>query len=132
MASKKKSKLYISKGERPNVNQKILNSMRRERVPSTISLLKKRDKRTQIILRPQDKKEKELRVKYMKEDSTFQEANRLYGYYGKCGLTWGAAIQAVKTEYVEKLREKWNPKLKAWIRDQKKKSPMELRAHFIS
>jgi len=132
MTEKKKRTSSFSKGERPNVNQKILNAIKREQIPSTRSLLMKRDKRTQIILRPQNKMEKDLRVRYIEEDSTFQEANKLYGYYGKCGLKWSQAIQAVKTDHIEELKEKWNPRLKTWIRDQKKKSPMELRAHFIS
>lgn len=108
-----KSKGYLSKGQRPNVSKKTRKLVRKERNEIT-DLLQSRAKRDQVVLNPQNKKEKELRTKYLIEDEVLFKAGQLLFKYSKCGLTKAAAVMAVKTDRVNNLTQKWSKKLIEW------------------
>lgn len=121
MAKKKggKSKGYISKGQRPNVSKKNRVKGGVNPVDSKIqSLLKKQ----QVIEKPQNNKEKELRKRYIKEDEIYIEVARLLNRFGVCGLQKSTAVQAVITEKIEDLNKKWSKILSEYNEAQKKKA----------
>ena len=100
---------YISKGQRPNVSRKILNSMRRERRenPSVKSMFQKSDHRRLILSRSKDKSIAELHRKYVEEDRVIASANNIFLKYKSAGIKWAACIQAAKTDYLGQLEMKY-------------------------
>jgi len=116
MASKKKSSNYTSKGQRPNVSNRIRKAVKRNSTISPTALITKHEKRLQVMFNPQNTKERELAIRYRAEDEIATETQRLMSRFGKCGLTRSAAIMAVKTDYKDKLTRKWAPILREWNR----------------
>jgi hypothetical protein len=74
--------------------------------------------RTRIIDRPQNAQEKVLRDKYLKDNDVESRAAQLLNQYGEAGLQRAAAIQAVKTDKIDLLLNKWNPRLSEFKRVQ--------------
>ena len=114
----KKLKHYVSKGQRPNVSKSIRKLVKRNSLPSVEDTLKSYWKRYQVINNPQNKKEKELGKKYVKEQEVSVEAQRLVNRFGRCGLTWAEAVRAIKTDFKDNLLKKWAPILRDWNKKQ--------------
>ena len=55
-------------------------------------------------------KDKELQERYAKEKSIKKQAQDLYSRYGEVA-TWGACVQAVKTDWVSSFHNKYGPLL---------------------
>jgi len=67
--------------------------------------------RTRVIDRPQNAKERSLRDKYIKENDIESRSAYLLNRFAEVGLKKAEAIQAVKTDKVETLTNKWTPRL---------------------
>lgn len=117
MAKGKKSsgKHYTSKGERPNVSAKIRNALRRDRRarPNVDDMIRSWSARQEIISKPRGEKQRELRERYIAQEDVQYQAHKLYDQYRDAGITWAACVQAVKTNFVEYLHNKWSPRIKA-------------------
>ena len=122
MARGKSSKKgnYVSKGQRPNVNKKLLNTMNREKSFDVNAVMTSINKRAQVIAKPQNDTEAKLAKRYMAENIVDIEVFRLLNTYDCCGLTKAGATQAVKTKRVEDLVKKWRPILVKWKKAQEK------------
>lgn len=113
MAKRKaQRKKNVSKGLVPNVNGKLLNTIRHERKASPSDLLKSEAKKDLTLRKPQNDKERELGKRYRKEKETNTEASKLYNRFSDAGVTWAGCVQAVKTNFTEQFMDKWNKKLK--------------------
>lgn len=55
-----------------------------------------------------DQKSKDQYAKYLEKQSIVNEAEKLYKKYKRAGCTYGACVQAVKTNWVSNLTQKWN------------------------
>ncbi len=117
MASKK-VKHYVSKGQRPNVSKRTRKLVKRTSLVSAEDTLKSFWKRNQVINNPQNKREKELANKYVKENEVKIEAQRLLNRFSRCGLTWAEAVGAIKTDFKDRLLQKWTPILRDWNKKQ--------------
>lgn len=116
----KKTK-YVSKGQRRSVSKITRKAIRRERPISAENLLRSYAVK-EAIMGSYSGKDKRLATKYIAELEIKTEASRLINRFGKCGLIWGAAIHAVKTNYTEKLTKKWNKILRKWAEEESKKT----------
>ena len=74
--------------------------------------------KTRVIDRPQNAQEKILRDKYLKDNDIETRAAHLLNQYGEAGLKRAEAFQAVKTDKVDTLINKWNPRLSEFKRVQ--------------
>jgi hypothetical protein len=74
--------------------------------------------RTRVIDRPQNAQERILRDKYLKTQDVETRAAQLLNQYGEAGLQRAEAIQAVKTDRVDLLTNKWSPRLTEFKRVQ--------------
>lgn len=119
--AKNKNSTYVSKGQRPNVSRKTQKAVRTERKASNdVRAVLQRDARRSLIKSSYSKEDKILAERYKEEDKIHIEASRLYNKYSKAGLTWSAAVQAVKTDFVESLNKKWVKRLRSWNEEQRK------------
>lgn len=118
---KSKGKHYVSKGQRPNVSQKLRNAVRSERVVSSESLLQRARNRALIIAKPLNDKQRELKVRYLKENEAIVAATRLYNKYSFAGMTKAAAMHAAKSNKIKEVEEKWAPIAKKVMEDNRKK-----------
>lgn len=111
MAKGKSVNSYISKGQRPNISRKICNDIRRRRRadPLIEDILKRYFHRKEIIDKPRGKKQHELRDRYIEEERLSLQAFKLTDQYREVGLSKAEAMQAVKTNYTERLHAKWSP-----------------------
>lgn len=120
-----------SLGKRNTTNQKTLNAMRKETGETIRSLLDRNRTRNRIIWSPQNAAEAKLKDRFQEQNRVELEVCKLLNHYGKCGMVRATAVQAIKTNYVDKLNEKWGPKLKAWLKKQEKLTIMERRVHIV-
>ena len=116
-----KAKKYVSKGQRDSVSKQTRKAIHRDRDTSVKSLLQSFAVK-EFTMTSQNKKDKKLAEKYKAELEIKTGASRLINRYGKCGLTWAAAVQATKTDYTETLTKKWNKILREWSKEQAKKT----------
>lgn len=112
---------YVSKGQRRSVSKATRKATRREQPVSAKRLLQSYAVK-EFIMGSYSGKDKRLATKYTAELEIKTEASRLVNRFGKCGLTWGAAVQAIKTDYTEKLTKKWNKILRKWAEAESKKT----------
>ena len=121
---------YISKGERPSVNKETKKIVRRARLANrpVEDILKSLRYKDRVIAKPQNKKEEELKKKYLEQNRINARAEDLLSRYGKAGLTRAGAVQAVLTDTVASLIQKWKPRLSAYIAQQKE---YEKRLHSL-
>lgn len=137
MAKRKggKSKGYISKGGCPSVNKKLRNAIRKERIPTPTSMAQSVAFREKIIKSPKTPEERILKKKFEKDDEIITEASRLWNNFRVAGMTWAAAVQAVKTEKTEEIKTAWQKRFRAWVKQQekeKKLSPLEVLAYEMT
>ena len=116
-----KAKKYVSKGERNSVSKSTRKAVRRDR-PATVATMLQSYKVKEFVMDSFNPKDKRLSNKYSNELIIKTEACRLFNRFGRCGLTWSAAVQAVKTDFVENLTKKWNKILREWAKEQSKKT----------
>lgn len=112
---------YTSKGERPNVSKKTLKDMKRFRVQNRplADILASFNHRRRVIAKPQSDKERKLKERYIEEDNVFYVSGSLLQRFSCAGLTKAEAVQAIKTDMVPSLVNKWKPRLSAWVNAQK-------------
>lgn len=117
MAKGKRSsgKHYQSKGQHSNISRWLKNANRRDRRenPTPEQNFQSSEHRRRVIASPQNAKERELKEKYLAEAMIENQCRELLKKYGAAGLTRAGAIQAIKTDYVSTLTEKWNNRLAA-------------------
>lgn len=112
MGKKRSSgKHYVSKGERPNINKKTLLAVRRDL--SFERILQSEKHKSRVIQKPQSEAERALRLQYLETERVENKAQGLLKRFEKFGLTRAAAIQAVKTDCVSQLLDKWQKKKNA-------------------
>jgi len=123
MPKRKKSDHYTSKGQRPNVNKKIRNMVRKHRLENRpIEDVLKSMKFKQIIIKSaKTPKEKAMREKFLEEKRIESACDSLLQKYGEAGLTRAEVIHAVKTDYISTLENKWLSRKKIWTSQQEKK-----------
>ena len=114
-------KKYVSKGQRSNVSKSNLK-LRNGEKPSVNSLMTSYLKKLQVITKPQNKKEQELKIKYLAEKEKDYEVSKLLNKFNICGMTKAAATQAVLTKKVDLLIKKWSKILTIYLEEEKKKS----------
>ncbi len=114
---------YTSKGQRRNVARKVRNAMKvaRRLNPPMEDVIKRMDFRNEVINKPRGPKQRELQDRYVEEDRIEHQAGKLMEQYREVGLPRSAAVQAVKTNYIEQLHGKWGPRLKAFRESAKNK-----------
>jgi hypothetical protein len=115
MAKKSSGTNYVSKGDRPNLARKTRNMLRRDRRenPAVEDVMRSYAVKQEIIAKPRGDKQRELRERYIAEEDTHYQALKLFEQYKEAGIKWAACIQAIKTNFVEHLHNKWSPRLKA-------------------
>lgn len=114
MVKKKSSIKYVSKGERQNVNEKLLKSIRRDKKKSIEDLLKAHFHRVRVIDKPQNKEESKLRARYIEENDVAAKSQRLMNTFSECGLTRAEAVFAIKTQREKELTKKWKVRLSVY------------------
>lgn len=125
MAKGKKSKgnHYTSKGERKSISRwaKLANRKERRANPTPAQIAQREASIKQIIHSPKNASERITRERLLAKQKVESYAEDLLKSYGEAGLTRAAAIQAVKTDFVPSLKEKWNKKLGEWKQNNTKK-----------
>lgn len=125
MAKGKKSsgKNYTSKGQRKNISRwaKLANRRERRANPTPDQIAQREESIRQLIHSPRNDSERKVREKLLAKQKVESYAEDLLRSYGEAGLTRAEAIQAVKTDFVPSLKEKWNKKLGEWKKNNTKK-----------
>lgn len=97
-----------------NVGRKLLNDMARERrAHPAIEDIQKRAAHRSFIMARHEKSLQPLRERYENEEMVNTRANQLFYQYRAADVTWGACVQAVKTDWVPQFHSVWSPRLKA-------------------
>ena len=115
--NKSDKKQYISNGLVPNITRSVVLGMRRDSRNPIDSMMRRARSdahKNKIIDRPQNAAQRALAEKYKKE---FQERDRIYSLMNQfrhVGLTEGAVIQALRTNWEGKLIEKFSEKAKGY------------------
>lgn len=112
----KNSSGYISKGERRNVSRRTILDIRADHRanPDWKDVMKSQAVKAEVIRNPKGSHQKELAKRYIMEERIEAQAGKLLDQYDKVGMKRGAAIQAVKTNFVEQLHMKWGSILKEY------------------
>ena len=124
MPKRKKSGNHsVSKGERPNVNKKIRNMVRKHRLENRPleDILRSTNFKKAVMQSAKTAEEKRLREKYLEDERVEKACSDLLGKFGESGLTRAGAIFAIKTNQVTSLEDKWLSRKKIWISQQQKK-----------
>ena len=109
---------YVSKGGKEGrPSRKLVNSIRRDKrnfvvvdMQTIRSMTAKEDFYRELSKR-RDQKSKDQYAKYLEKQSATGEAEKLYKKYKKAGCTYGACVQAVKTNWVSNFTQKWNQRV---------------------
>lgn len=108
-------KKYVSKGGlegRPS--RKLLNAIRRDRRNfvvvdmQTIRSMTAREDFYRELAKRRDQKSKDQYAKYLEKQNIVEQAQKLYKRYSRAGCTYGACVQAVKTNWITNFTQKWN------------------------
>jgi hypothetical protein len=111
-----KKSAYISKGERPNISRKVVLGMRRDSrnpIDDMFSLARSDAHKRKVMDRPQNAEQRALAAKYKQEFQDRERVQTLMNQYGHVGLTEGAVIHAIRTNWEDKLINKFMAKAKA-------------------
>lgn len=120
MAKGKKSsgdKKMSKGGTTGRPSRKITNAIKRDRRSfklvdmETIRSMTAREDFYRELAKRRDQKSKDQYAKYLEKQSLVNEAEKLYKKYKKAGCTYGACVQAVKTNWVVNLTQKWNQRV---------------------
>lgn len=118
---KKSSKHYISKGQRPNVSaytRKLVRKFRFLNRPIE-DVLKSMTHIDRVIAKPFNKKEKELKERYLEQRMVESKCYEVMNRFSKAGLTRAATIMAIKTDQIPELINKWKPRMAAFVAQEK-------------
>ena len=95
-------------------SRKITNAIKRDRrkfifvdIQTFRSMTAHEDFYRELAKR-RDQKSKDQYAKYLEKQSVINEAEKLYKKYKRAGCTYGACVQAVKTNWVSNFTQKWN------------------------
>ena len=106
-----------------NVGRKLLNAMAKDRRENpTWEDLQKRAAHRRFIMSRHEKSLQPLKERYEYEEMVSTRANQLFNQYKASGVTWGACVQAVKTDWVSQFHEVWSPRIKAIREDEQAKT----------
>ena len=103
MPKRKKSGNHsVSKGERPNVNKKIRNMVRKHRLENRPleDILRSTNFKKAVMQSAKTAEEKRLREKFLEDERVEKACSDLLGKFGESGLTRAGAIFAIKTNQV--------------------------------
>lgn len=118
MAKGKKSrKKYVSKGERPNITAstiKLVRNYRKLNKPIE-EVLKSMAHIDRVIEKPFNKKEAELKKRYVEKRTIEAKCYEIMKRFSRAGLTRAATIMAIKTDQVSMLINKWKPRMTAFV-----------------
>lgn len=95
-------------------SRKITNAIKRDRRKfifvdmQTIRSMTAHENFYRELAGRRDQKSKDQYAKYLEKQSIVNEAEKLYKKYKRAGCTYGACVQAVKTNWVSNLTQKWN------------------------
>jgi|TARA_Y100000289_G_scaffold62659_1_gene72210 beta-phosphoglucomutase-like phosphatase (HAD superfamily) len=95
-------------------SRKITNAIKRDRRNfvlvdmQTIRSMTAREDFYRELAKRRDQKSKDQYAKYLEKQSVINEAEKLYKKYKRAGCTYGACVQAVKTNWVSDFTQKWN------------------------
>lgn len=105
---------YTSKGGLGGkVGRKTVNMMRRARRSGELVDMAvldgwaAREKYWKELSTRRDQASKDRYAKWAKEESIKHEAYKLYRSYKSAGCTYGACVQAIKTNWLTQFNEKW-------------------------
>ena len=111
-------KKYVSKGGKEGrPSRKLLNAIRRDKRNfivvdmQTIRSMTAREDFYRELSKRRDQKAKDQYAQYLEKQKLVTEAEKLYKKYQKAGCTYGACVQAVKTNWVSNLTQKWNQRI---------------------
>ena len=118
---------YVSKGQRRNISRWLRNARRKEnrKNPSLESYMQGFEHRKRIISSPQNAHEKNLRNRYLEQMTIETKCTELLGQFGEAGLTRAEIIQAIKTDYIPTLVDKWRGKKSVWTSQKKKEKTVD-------
>ena len=109
---------YTSKGGLGGrVGRKTRNMLRRARRSGELtdeSVMRgwvAREKYWKELSTRRDQKSKDRYAKWAEEEKIKLEASKLYRTYKPAGATYGACVQALKTNWLSQFTEKWNKQL---------------------
>jgi len=120
MAKGKKSsgvKKVSAGGTTGRPSRKITNAIKRDRRSfkfvdmQTIRSMTAHENFYRELAGRRDQKSKDQYAKHLQKQSIIAEAEKLYKKYKKAGCTYGACVQAVKTNWVVNLTQKWNQRV---------------------
>jgi len=109
VATPKKKEAKISAHSVSKLYKKLARHDRSE-YAKLDSLFQSTRLRTRVIERPQNAQEKILKEKYLKTQDIENRAAHLLNQFGETGLKRAEVIQAIKTDRVDNLINKWNPR----------------------
>ncbi len=95
-------------------SRKITNAIKRDRRKfifvdmQTIRSMTAHEDFYRELAKRRDQKSKDQYAKYLEKQSVMNEAEKLYKKYKRAGCTYGACVQAVKTNWVSNFTQKWN------------------------
>ena len=118
---------YVSKGQRRNISRWVRNARRKENRenPSLEACIQTFEYRKRVISSPQNVQEKKLRLRYLEQQTIETKCTELLKQFGEIGLTRAEAIQAIKTDYISTLVDKWRGKKSVWISQKKKEKTVD-------
>jgi len=105
-----KGTAYVSKGERRNVSRTTRNMMRRYRKAS-FNARSDTDKRAHRDLIMNKMGNQEAKDKIIVRERNESIALQIFETYKEVGITWGACMQAAKTDWVSELHYQWSQTL---------------------
>ena len=109
MGKKASGTTYVSKGQRPSVQ--LANAVRRDgraNGGNMRSIFAKAKHREDVLAKHGNNAAKE---KILEQDRIETLASQLFETYESAGITWAACVQAVKTDFVSELHQKWANRL---------------------
>jgi hypothetical protein len=95
-------------------SRKITNAIKRDRRTfklvdnETIRSMTAREDFYRELAKRRDQKSKDQYAKYLEKQSIVNEAEKLYKKYKRAGCTYGACVQAIKTNWLPSFTQKWN------------------------
>lgn len=124
MPKRKKSGDHsVSKGQRPNVNKKIRNMVRKHKLKNRPleDIVRSINFKKAIMHSAKTTEEKRLRAKFLEDERVEKACSDLLSKFEEAGLTRAGAIFAIKTNQISSLEDKWSSRKKIWISQQQKK-----------
>ena len=118
---------YVSKGQRRNISRWLRNARRKENRenPSLEASMQAFEHRKRVISSPQNAHEKNLRNRYIEQTTIETKCTELLVQFSEVGLTRAEIIQAIKTDYIPTLVDKWRGKKSVWTSQKEKEKTVD-------